>query len=197
MHGARHLSSSIHALRKNSSVTDIRLERKLRYDYAKLKARGQLRMRKRYASATHVATDPSQTDLQDPSSHTTTGAKRTRSHYDPGRDAQKHQRRTGSLAEGGYRTPMSSRTPDTRAYSPDISIDHDDDVSGVTFPRGTEDSLAHRAAPVAVGVSAEAHAEVVHELKCLRETVVQNQSKLEEQNARLSRDLDIDTRRLR
>uniref|UniRef100_A0AAV1UAX4 Uncharacterized protein n=1 Tax=Peronospora matthiolae TaxID=2874970 RepID=A0AAV1UAX4_9STRA len=42
VHGVRRLSS-MHALRESASVADVRLERKLRYDFAKLKARGRLR----------------------------------------------------------------------------------------------------------------------------------------------------------
>ena len=49
------LLGSMYALRANANVADVRLERKLRYDYAKLKARGQLLNRTRYASATTVA----------------------------------------------------------------------------------------------------------------------------------------------
>ena len=43
VHRTRRLSS-IYALRASVSVADVRLERKLRYDYAKIKARGQLRI---------------------------------------------------------------------------------------------------------------------------------------------------------
>ena len=45
-----HRLSSMYALRASVSVADVRLKRKLQYDYAKLKARGQLRNRTRYAS---------------------------------------------------------------------------------------------------------------------------------------------------
>ena len=49
VHLTRRLSS-MYALRASVSVADVRLKRKLQYDYAKLKARGQLRNRTRYAS---------------------------------------------------------------------------------------------------------------------------------------------------
>ena len=57
MYRKRHLSC-VPALRASASVDEVRLERNLRYEYAKLKARGQLRTRTRYASATPVATGP-------------------------------------------------------------------------------------------------------------------------------------------
>ena len=41
VHLARRLSSMM-ALRASANVEDVRLKRKLRYDYAKLKAKGQL-----------------------------------------------------------------------------------------------------------------------------------------------------------
>uniref|UniRef100_M4BS67 Uncharacterized protein n=1 Tax=Hyaloperonospora arabidopsidis (strain Emoy2) TaxID=559515 RepID=M4BS67_HYAAE len=47
--------SSMYVLRASVSVADVRLERKLRYDYAKLKARGQWCNRTRYGSVTTVA----------------------------------------------------------------------------------------------------------------------------------------------
>ena len=53
VHRTRRLSS-MYALRASVSVADVRLERKIRYDYAKLKNRGQLRNHTRYASANTV-----------------------------------------------------------------------------------------------------------------------------------------------
>uniref|UniRef100_M4BBE9 Uncharacterized protein n=1 Tax=Hyaloperonospora arabidopsidis (strain Emoy2) TaxID=559515 RepID=M4BBE9_HYAAE len=99
VHRTRRLSS-MYALRASVSVADVRLERKLRYDYAKLKARGQLRNRTRYASATTVAAGVGQTVTNNPPIDTTSGGKRPRSQDDPGHDVQKHPRRMGSLAEG-------------------------------------------------------------------------------------------------
>ena len=56
--------SSIFSVRASADVADVRLEKNLRYDYAKLKARGQLRMRRRYASATHVVASSVQSETQ-------------------------------------------------------------------------------------------------------------------------------------
>ena len=63
----------MYALRASFSVADVRLERKLRYDYAKLKARGRLRNRTRYASATTVAASAGQTVTNNPPIDTTSG----------------------------------------------------------------------------------------------------------------------------
>uniref|UniRef100_M4C5I8 Uncharacterized protein n=1 Tax=Hyaloperonospora arabidopsidis (strain Emoy2) TaxID=559515 RepID=M4C5I8_HYAAE len=72
------LRESMYALRVSVSVADVRLERKLRYDYTKLKARGQLRNRTRYASATTVAAGAGQTVTNNPPIDTTSGGKRPR-----------------------------------------------------------------------------------------------------------------------
>uniref|UniRef100_M4BQ35 Uncharacterized protein n=1 Tax=Hyaloperonospora arabidopsidis (strain Emoy2) TaxID=559515 RepID=M4BQ35_HYAAE len=83
--------SSMYALRASVSVVDVRLERKLRHDYAKLTARGQLRNRTRYASATTVTTTAGQTVTTNPPTHTTSGGKRPWSRDDPDHDVQKRQ----------------------------------------------------------------------------------------------------------
>ena len=109
-------------------MADVRLERKLRYDCAKLKARGQLRNRTRYASATTVAASAGPTVTNNPPVDTTSGEKWPRSRDEAGHDVQKLPRRMGSLVEGEFHTPMSSTTPGTHATSPNIGIVHDDDV---------------------------------------------------------------------
>ena len=62
VHRARRLSSMM-ALRASANAADVRLERKLRFKYAKLKAKGRLRSQTvRYAPASH----------QDPRAHVRT-----------------------------------------------------------------------------------------------------------------------------
>ena len=120
----------------------VRLQLKLRYDYAKLKARGQLRNRTRYASATPVAASfdtVMQRKLLPPS---TIDEKRSRSMNDPFHDVQKHPRRIGNPAEGLSHTPSSSPTPSTLATSPDTDIGHNNDVVFLVSPHRTGSSLA-------------------------------------------------------
>uniref|UniRef100_M4C2A6 Uncharacterized protein n=1 Tax=Hyaloperonospora arabidopsidis (strain Emoy2) TaxID=559515 RepID=M4C2A6_HYAAE len=184
VHRTRRLSS-MYALRASVSVADVRLERKLRYDYAKLKARGQLNNRTRYASATTVAASAGQTVTNNPLIDTTSGGKRPRSGDDTGHDVQKHPRRMNSLAEGESHTPMSSPTPGTLATLPDTGISHDDDVVSGVSPHRTGGSLVHRAASVEVGVPKEEHEKVLLELSGLRETLGKTQSVLDATQARV------------
>uniref|UniRef100_A0AAV1U2X3 Uncharacterized protein n=1 Tax=Peronospora matthiolae TaxID=2874970 RepID=A0AAV1U2X3_9STRA len=72
VHYVRRLSN-IFALRASAHAADVRLERKLRYDYAELKARDQLRKRTRYASATKVAASAGQSVTNNPPTRTTSG----------------------------------------------------------------------------------------------------------------------------
>uniref|UniRef100_A0AAV1TXD0 Uncharacterized protein n=1 Tax=Peronospora matthiolae TaxID=2874970 RepID=A0AAV1TXD0_9STRA len=81
---------------------------------------------------------------------------------------------------------MSFQTQGTHATSPDIGSDHDDDVVEVPAPHGTTNSLAYQATPVAVGVSAESHAELVKKVEDLRETLGQTQNALGEARSRLA-----------
>ena len=106
------------ALRPSASKADVRLERKLRYEFSKLKAKGQLRSlyRTQYAkpvagpttSVSTVQTVANQSVLvSEPYTPKAIGGKRVGVQADPQHDAQKRQRRTGNLAEGVPQT-MSS-----------------------------------------------------------------------------------------
>uniref|UniRef100_M4BK35 Uncharacterized protein n=1 Tax=Hyaloperonospora arabidopsidis (strain Emoy2) TaxID=559515 RepID=M4BK35_HYAAE len=171
VHRTRRLSS-MYALRASANVAEVRLKRKLQYDYAKLKARGQLRYRTRYASATTVATSAGQTVTTNQPTDTTSGGKWPRSRDDPGHDVQKHPRSMGNLAEGVSRTPMGFPTQGTLATLPDTGISHDDDVVSVFSRHETDDSYAHRAACVGVaGVPVADHEKLILEVKGLQETL--------------------------
>ena len=173
------------ALRASADVADIRLERKLRYGCAKLKARGQFRSRTRHASAVPEAVGSFQAVTNNTPAHTTIGEKRSWSQDEPCRDAQKYPWHMGNPAEGvpskaqGQSCQGVSTIPGTPATSPDDSIDPEDDVvSGVSLHE-TGGSLAHGAASVVLGIPQAEHEKLLLEMSCLRDTLGKNQSALD------------------
>ena len=106
------------SLRSSASKADVRLDRKLRYEFAKLKAKAQLRSlyRTQYAKTVAGPTTTAST-LQKVAGHsvlmgepftpTPIGGKRVGVQADHQCDAQKRQRHTGNLAEGVPQTPIS------------------------------------------------------------------------------------------
>uniref|UniRef100_A0AAV1UC53 Uncharacterized protein n=2 Tax=Peronospora matthiolae TaxID=2874970 RepID=A0AAV1UC53_9STRA len=117
---------------------------------------------------------------------TTTSEKRGARQDELGPGAQKRQLRMGGLAEGESHTPMSFQTQGTHATSPDIGSDHDEDVVKVPATHGTLSSLAYQAMPVAVGVSAESHGELVKKVEDLRGILGQTQNAVGEVRSRLA-----------
>uniref|UniRef100_A0AAV1UNA1 Uncharacterized protein n=1 Tax=Peronospora matthiolae TaxID=2874970 RepID=A0AAV1UNA1_9STRA len=178
----------MHALLESAIVADVRLERKLRYDCAKLKARGHLWgvSRSRYTSAASEAASSRQSFDKNSPALTTTSEKRYARQDELGRGAQKRQRRMCSLAEGEPYTPIVFQTQGTHTTSADIDSDHHDDVVKIPVPHGTVSSLAYQATPVSVVVSAEGHAELVKKAEDLRETLRQTQNALVEARFRLA-----------
>ena len=77
VHKARRLSS-INALRASADKADVRLERKLRYDFAKLRAKGQLRamFRTLYAAAVPIDSISHRAAVVDPPEASINGEKR-------------------------------------------------------------------------------------------------------------------------
>ena len=128
-----------------SSKADVRLERKLCYELAKLKAKGQLRSlyRNQYAKPVAVPTTTVSTVqtvaghsvlMSEPYNPTPIGGKRVGVQADPQRDTQKRQRRMGNLAEGVPQTPISFQTQGIHATSPHTGIDLCNDAASEVSP---------------------------------------------------------------
>ena len=107
VHRERRLSSMI-ALRASANASDVRLGRKLHFEYSKLKVKGKLRSQTvRYApiqqhesAATTSVAMSSRKDLHVSSSiPAAIGGKRQGSQADPESDVRQRQRRMGSRAE--------------------------------------------------------------------------------------------------
>ena len=73
---------------------------------------------------------------------------------------------------------MSFTTQGTHATLPSTGFDPGSDTPGEVSPHATECSHAHRAKLAEVGVSAQVHADLAHEVTRLRETLAQIQSAL-------------------
>ena len=104
--------SSINALRAGADKADVRLERKFRYDFGILRAKGQLRVmfRTKYATAVPMVASPHRASVVDSHAAPIAGVKRERSQVDPDRGAQKYPQHMSNLAEGVSRTPMRYQT---------------------------------------------------------------------------------------
>uniref|UniRef100_A0AAV1THZ8 Uncharacterized protein n=1 Tax=Peronospora matthiolae TaxID=2874970 RepID=A0AAV1THZ8_9STRA len=184
VHYVRRLSNMF-ALKASAHAADVRLKIKLRYDYAKHKARGQLRKCTRYASATKVAASAVQSVANNPPTRTTSGEERPRSRDDHGHDAQKHPKHKGSLAEGVSQTPMSFQTQGTLATLPGTGIGPDDVVVSLVSRHEIDDTRADRAKSVAADVPVEAHEKLVLEVKGLQNTLGKTQCILDAMQNRL------------
>uniref|UniRef100_A0AAV1U0P6 Uncharacterized protein n=1 Tax=Peronospora matthiolae TaxID=2874970 RepID=A0AAV1U0P6_9STRA len=177
--------SSMSALRAVANVADVPLKRKLRNDYAKLRARGHLRNFTRFASADTRAASVCQSMINNSPTHTTGGGKRPRSQDDLGHDVQKDPKHKFNLAVGVPRMPMCSQTQSTHATLPDTGIGHKDDVVSVVSGSETEDTHAYRPASVVAGVPVAVHAKLVLQVKGLQETLKKTYCMLDAMQSRL------------
>lgn len=72
-----------------------------------------------------------------------------------------------NLAEEISLTIMSHMTQITHVIRPDTGFDHGDGGSSKDSLRRDVGFPVHRAAPAEIGVSSKAHADLLHEVKCI------------------------------
>ncbi|GMF57393.1 unnamed protein product [Phytophthora fragariaefolia] len=169
--------SSMEALRASFSEVDARLERRLRFDYAKLRAKRRLpaglQWLPRLGDIHYAPMSPSSVQTEgfsvargqirsvgaDPAAPQLIAGKReaTVDAVASPRGAvdlsdQKRPRRQGNPAGGAPQTPMSFPSGGSLATLPDTGNAHGIDVSLEFVPRGSGNSPARRATPEAAAV---------------------------------------------
>ncbi|EGZ05120.1 hypothetical protein PHYSODRAFT_534699, partial [Phytophthora sojae] len=171
--------SSMDALRASSSEVDVRIERKLRFDFAKVRVKRSLsaltQPQTQFSAArfapsstpaapsregvSAVAQGQPRSKVADPAApqliagnRGTTGVPALSPRGAGDQADQKRPRRLGSLGGGAPQTPMSCRSEGTLAISPDTGFDPGTAASPGGAPHGNADSHAHRAEPVEAAV---------------------------------------------
>ena len=93
-------------MRANAYKADVRLDWKLRYDFAKLRAKGQLQaiFCSHYVLAVPIDASSHRASAVEPPSAPITREKREGPQVDPDHGAQNHPRHMSNLAEGISRT---------------------------------------------------------------------------------------------
>ncbi|KAG2931276.1 hypothetical protein PC117_g13523 [Phytophthora cactorum] len=217
---------SYEALRASFSETDIHLERRLRLDFAKLKARCQLpgprpqhheappppapaaRTAARVHEPAAPATGQSMGSAADLSSPRSSGGKRSQ----PGDAAARHggalatdvpghkrQRRLSNPAGGEPQTPMSFVNEGNLGTSQDIGYDPGDDAAAHGVPRDSGAQHARRAEPVEDEPRLDPRAASHHDMIVLYQRVRSLSSFVHDANAshaRLAEDLEEMHRRV-
>uniref|UniRef100_A0AAV1TMG5 Uncharacterized protein n=1 Tax=Peronospora matthiolae TaxID=2874970 RepID=A0AAV1TMG5_9STRA len=187
---------NMNTIRASGDEHHVRLERTLRFDFAKLKARGQLRSAYRYRqpprtqTAMHSSSPAAAASghhhsmtAADPTAFIPTGRNRLRSQDDHARSLQKRQRCIGSNDGGGSGTSTRFHGEGAPATSPQTNRANVDDVASEGVPRGSRSILAQRAGRVDANILAEANDglrqivdNLMHEVQHLRATLVESRT---------------------